>query len=149
LLALRNVLHGGVVDAVGLRNGHLLWTTWWVSDVALSGILLQRGALERSGPSDHHRSMCGRRKLQRSVVQAGAAQVEVEPWVLPAGVGAEVGGKPTAAADAGVDDVVAGKVGRWSRGGTPSGTSEEHFQMEPPQPSSSWFPCERGLHHPQ
>jgi hypothetical protein len=36
------------------------------------------------------------------VVQAGAslAEVEVEPLVLPVGVGAEVGGEPTAAADA-------------------------------------------------
>jgi hypothetical protein len=29
------------------------------------------------------------------------AVVEVEPWVLPASAGAEVGGKPTAAADVG------------------------------------------------
>jgi hypothetical protein len=38
------------------------------------------------------------------VVQAGASQVEVEvePLVLPAGAGAEVGGEPTAAIDAGV-----------------------------------------------
>jgi hypothetical protein len=36
------------------------------------------------------------------VVQAGASQaeVEVEPLVLPAGASAEVGGEPTAAADA-------------------------------------------------
>jgi hypothetical protein len=45
LLALMNVFHGGVVDAAGLGNGHLLWTTWWMSDVALRGILLWRGAL--------------------------------------------------------------------------------------------------------
>jgi hypothetical protein len=49
LLTLENVLHGGVVDATGLCNGHLLRTTWWMSDVALSGILLRHGAL----PSDH------------------------------------------------------------------------------------------------
>jgi hypothetical protein len=45
--------------------------------------------------------------------------------VLPAGAGAEVGGEPTAAADA---DAGAGvEVDRWGRGGTPSGTSEEHY----------------------
>jgi hypothetical protein len=48
------------------------------------------------------------------VVQAGAlqAEVEVEPYVLPIGAGAEVGGVPTAAADAGVGAAV--RVGRWS-----------------------------------
>jgi hypothetical protein len=45
LLALGNILLGGVVDTVGLCNGHLLWTTWWMGDVALSGVLLRRGAL--------------------------------------------------------------------------------------------------------
>jgi hypothetical protein len=45
LLALRNVFHGGVVDAAGLRNIHLLRTTWWMGNVALRGSLLQRGAL--------------------------------------------------------------------------------------------------------
>jgi hypothetical protein len=45
LLALGNILHSGVVDATNLCNGHLLWTTWRLSDVALSGILLRRGAL--------------------------------------------------------------------------------------------------------
>jgi hypothetical protein len=53
LLTLGNVLHCGVVDVAGLRNGHLLWTTWQVGDVALSGILLWR-TLERSGPSNHN-----------------------------------------------------------------------------------------------
>jgi hypothetical protein len=48
--------------------------------------------------------------------------------VLPTGTGTEVGGEPTAAADA---DASAGatatvEVGRWSRGGTPFDTSEEH-----------------------
>jgi hypothetical protein len=42
--------------------------------------------------------------------------------VVPAGVGAEVGGEPTAAADAGAGGAVAIGVGRWNRGGTPSGT---------------------------
>jgi hypothetical protein len=36
----------------------------------------------------------------------------------PADAGAEVGGKPTAATDAGATD----EVGRWGHGGTPSGT---------------------------
>jgi hypothetical protein len=45
LLTLGNVLHGGVVDAADLRNGHLLRTTWWLSDVPLSGFLLQCRAL--------------------------------------------------------------------------------------------------------
>jgi hypothetical protein len=52
--------------------------------------------------------------------------------VLPTGAGAEVGGEPTIVAD---DDVGAGagvviEVGRWSHGGTSSGTSEEHYWME-------------------
>jgi hypothetical protein len=49
------------------------------------------------------------------MAQAGAALavVEVEPWVLPAGAGVELGGKPTTAAD---------EAGRWGHGGTPSGT---------------------------
>jgi hypothetical protein len=71
--------------------------------------------------------------------------VEVEPWVLSTGVGAKVGGKPTAAANT----TVASEVGRWSRDGTPSGTLGEHFQTELLQPSSSWFPCGRGLHRSQ
>jgi hypothetical protein len=45
LLALGNIFHGCIVDAASLCNNHLLWTTWWMSDVALSGILLWRGAL--------------------------------------------------------------------------------------------------------
>jgi hypothetical protein len=63
------------------------------------------------------------------------------------GADAEVGGEPTAAFDAGAGAAVAIEVGRWSRGGTPSGTSEEHYRLEQPQPSSSWFHCGRGLHH--
>ncbi len=61
------------------------------------------------------------------MVPAGAslAEVEVELLVLPAGVGAEVGGEPTAAAGAAADAGV--EVDRWGRGGTPSGTSEEHY----------------------
>jgi hypothetical protein len=51
--------------------------------------------------------------------------VEVEPWALPAGNGTEVGGKPTTAADA--DAGAAVEVDRWSRGGTPSGTSGRAF----------------------
>jgi hypothetical protein len=34
-----------IADATGLCNGHLLRTTLRVSGVALSGILLRRGAL--------------------------------------------------------------------------------------------------------
>jgi hypothetical protein len=45
MLALRNIFHGRIVDAAGHCNDHLLRTTWRVSDVALSDILLQRGAL--------------------------------------------------------------------------------------------------------
>jgi hypothetical protein len=65
--------------------------------------------------------------------------------VLSAGAGAEVGGEPTAAADADASAGVIVEVGRWGRGGTSSGTSEEHYWMEHPHPSSSWFPCVRGL----
>jgi hypothetical protein len=57
--------------------------------------------------------------------------------VLLAGADAEVGGEPTAAADADVGVAAAIEVGRWSRGGTSSGTSEECYWMEQPQPSSS------------
>jgi hypothetical protein len=59
--------------------------------------------------------------------------------LLPVGAGAEVGGEPTTAADAGASAGAgpAVGVGRWSCGGTPSGTSEEHYRMELPQPSSS------------
>jgi hypothetical protein len=45
LLALGNIFHGCIVDAGGLCNRHLLWTTGWTSDAALGGILLWRGAL--------------------------------------------------------------------------------------------------------
>jgi hypothetical protein len=65
--------------------------------------------------------------------------VEVEPWVLPAGAGAELGGKPTAADD--------DEAGRWGCGGTPSDTWEEHCQTELPQPFASLLPCECGSHH--
>jgi hypothetical protein len=60
--------------------------------------------------------------------------VEVEPLVLPAGANAEVGGEPTAVADtgAGAGAAVAVRVGRWSCGGTPPSTSEEHYRMELP-----------------
>jgi hypothetical protein len=45
LLTLENVLHSGVVDAIGLCNDRLLWTTWRMIGMALSGVLLWRGAL--------------------------------------------------------------------------------------------------------
>jgi hypothetical protein len=50
--------------------------------------------------------------------------------VLPVGAGDEVGGQPAATADAGVDASMAGEVGRQSRGGIPSDTSEEYYQTE-------------------
>jgi hypothetical protein len=89
--------------------------------------------------------------LQLSVAQGGAVLVvvEVEPWVLPAGADAEVGREPTAAADAGVDATADGKVGRWGHDGTPSGTLEEHYRTELPQPSSSLLPYGRSSHRPR
>jgi hypothetical protein len=45
LLTLKNIFHGCIVDAAGLRNCHLLRTMWRMSDVALGGILLWCGAL--------------------------------------------------------------------------------------------------------
>jgi hypothetical protein len=57
--------------------------------------------------------------------------------VLLAGVGAEVGREPTATAHTSAGAAATGGLGRWSRGGTPSGTSGEHFRTELPQPSSS------------
>jgi hypothetical protein len=59
--------------------------------------------------------------------------------MLPAGAGAEVGGEPTAAADTDAGATI--EVDKWSCGGTRSGTLGEHYRMEQPQPSSSWFPC--------
>jgi hypothetical protein len=44
-LALGNVFHGGAIDMAGLANSHLLWTTWWMGGVALTGVFLGRGAL--------------------------------------------------------------------------------------------------------
>jgi hypothetical protein len=44
-LTLRNIIHSGVADVTGLCNSHLLWTTWWMGDVTLSGVLLGRRAL--------------------------------------------------------------------------------------------------------
>jgi hypothetical protein len=69
--------------------------------------------------------------------------------VLPAGVDAEVGGEPTTAMDTDAGVATAVEVGRWSRGGTQSGTSEEHYWMEQPQPSFFWFPCGRGWRRPR
>jgi hypothetical protein len=68
--------------------------------------------------------------------------------VLPTSGGGEVGRRPTATANAGASAAMTGEVDRWSLGGTLSSTSEEHFRTELPQPSSSWFACERGLHRP-
>jgi hypothetical protein len=58
------------------------------------------------------------------------AVVEVGSWVLHVGAGAEVGGKSIATTDTGA--TAANEVGRWGRGGTPSGTSEEHCRTELP-----------------
>jgi hypothetical protein len=69
--------------------------------------------------------------------------------VLPTDTDAEVGREPTATANADADATAAVEVGRWNRGGTPSGTSEEHYRMEQPQPSSSWSPCGRGWRRPR
>jgi hypothetical protein len=62
----------------------------------------------------------------------------VEPLVLPTGADAEVGGKPTAATDAGADaDADASEAGGWGDDDALSNTSEEHYQTELPKPSSS------------
>jgi hypothetical protein len=74
--------------------------------------------------------------------------LEADPTVGGAGrriTGGGGGSALGAAADVGAGATVAVGVGKWSRGGTPSGTSEEHYQMELLQPSSSWFPCGHGL----
>jgi hypothetical protein len=63
------------------------------------------------------------------VVPVDTAQsvVEAEPSVLPAGVDAEVGGEPTAAAG------MVGVTGRWGEEeGTPPSTSEGHCWMKLP-----------------
>jgi hypothetical protein len=59
---------------------------------------------------------------------------------------ARVGGKPTVAAGAGA--AVADEAGRWDRGGTPSGTWEEHCQTELLRPTSSLRHCVRVSHCP-
>jgi hypothetical protein len=61
------------------------------------------------------------------------------------GAGTEVGGEPTAATDADAGAGVAIEGGRWSRGCTPSGISEEHYWIKQSRPSSFWFPYVRGL----
>jgi hypothetical protein len=70
------------------------------------------------------------------VAQVGTTLVVVgvEPLMLPIGADAEVGGKPTAAANAVADT---GEAGKWGDDDTPSDTSKEHYQMELPQPFSS------------
>jgi hypothetical protein len=84
---------------------------------------------------------------------AGAgAEVDGEPTAVAdddadVGAGAEVGGEPTATMNA--DAGAGARVDGWGNGGTPSGTSEEHYWMEQSQPSSSWFPCGRGWHRPR
>jgi hypothetical protein len=87
--------------------------------------------------------------FQRSVAQASVTLVvvEVEPWVPPADVGAEVGRKPTVVADTGA--ATADKAGRCGHDGTPSGIWEEHCRTKLTRPSSSLLPCGRGSHRPQ
>jgi hypothetical protein len=82
------------------------------------------------------------------VAQADAARavVGIEPKMPPVVASAEVGGTPNVAANAGGG--AADEVGRWGRGGTLSGTWEEHCQTELPRPSSSLHPCVHRLHHP-
>jgi hypothetical protein len=56
--------------------------------------------------------------------------------VLPTEANADVGKKPTTATDVGVDAAVGvgvGEAGRWDKDDTPSGTLEEHYQMELPE----------------
>jgi hypothetical protein len=49
------------------------------------------------------------------------------------GVGsAKVSGEPTAVANACACAAAAVRMGRWSCGGTPPGTSEQHYRMELP-----------------
>jgi hypothetical protein len=45
LLALGNILLGGVVDKPGLYNNNLLLTVWWMGDMALSGVLPRHNAI--------------------------------------------------------------------------------------------------------
>jgi hypothetical protein len=87
--------------------------------------------------------------LRGSLLRRSALSSKVAPAVSGAGrciTGAVVGREPTTAVDADAGTGV--EVDRWSRSGTPSDTSEEHYRMEQPQPSSSWFHCGRGWHHP-
>jgi hypothetical protein len=86
------------------------------------------------------------------VARAGTTQVvvEVEPWVLTAGAGAEMCEKPTAVPNAGANVATdAGETGRWGCDGTPFGTSVEQYQIELPQPSSSCSPYGRRSYHPR
>jgi hypothetical protein len=53
-----------------------------------------------------------------------------------AGVDADVGGKPTAAADAGASAADAREASWWGDDDTPSDTLEGHYQTELPQPST-------------
>jgi hypothetical protein len=73
--------------------------------------------------------------------------MEVESWVLLVGADAEVGGEPSAAADAGAD-IAAISEGVSGHDGTASRTSGEHYRMELPQPSSSLSPCGCESHCP-
>jgi hypothetical protein len=63
------------------------------------------------------------------VVPVGATLVVVvvvEPFMLPTGVGADVGGRPTAGGAGGAD---ADAAGWWGEKDAPSGTMVEHYRM--------------------
>jgi hypothetical protein len=74
----------------------------------------------------------------------------VESWMLPAGVDANVDGKPMATANTSAGAAAdAGEAGRWGDDDTPSGTSEEHYRMELLEPFPSCSHCGRESHHPR
>jgi hypothetical protein len=122
LLTLKNIFHGCIVDVAGLCNCHLLWTTWRMSDMALSGILLWCGAVSSE-------------VARATTVEAGVAGGgptgrwcrQVHHRRAGAGASTEVGGEPIATADAGASAAPPVRVGRWSRGGTLTGTWQEHY----------------------
>jgi hypothetical protein len=74
------------------------------------------------------------RRLQESVVQAGVAHavVVVEPSVLPASVGVDVGGRPTAAAELDEEsnaDADVDETGWWGEKDAPFSTLGKHYRM--------------------
>jgi hypothetical protein len=65
LLALRNVFHGGVVYAAGLRDSHLQRTMWWRGNLALCGSLLWHSALSSE--------VAGATTVEASVAEGGSS----------------------------------------------------------------------------